>query len=268
MFRRQTEASRSLLVEAETKDVYGQVYHYCKQFGDIKNAFVYTLSDARNMMLLEYENVDALKENFKFNGFQASAPSWPNRVLSVRNSKLSASLSNEAPLQVENVPKQSIANILRAANTFDDQVNLFYEHMGLTELSVRLRFMTAMQAQVVINEFLDTIFPNAQVYPFGSSINGFGKMGCDIDMVLQHDRVLDGSIETNQMPLMFQGKEIENAEDIKKLEGRQVKCIASLIDYFLPGSSEINPIHFARVPIVRYNDTNNDCSVDLSVNNL
>lgn len=29
------------------------------------------------------------------------------------------------------------------------------------------------------------MFPLAVAYPFGSTVNGFGKMGCDLDMVLR-----------------------------------------------------------------------------------
>lgn len=31
---------------------------------------------------------------------------------------------------------------------------------------------------------LESLYANVAVRPFGSSINGFGKMGCDLDLVL------------------------------------------------------------------------------------
>ena len=256
------------MLEVNTKDICGQVYHHCKQFGEIKNAFVYTLKNERNLMLIEYDNVDAVNETFKFSGFQPNTVKWPNRVLTVRNSKLNPSLPKEAPLRIDNAVEPPIADILRKAATFDEQVSLLYEHTQLTDLSVRLKFISALQAQVIINEYLDEIFPNAKVYPFGSTVNGFGKMGCDLDMALRFDRQTEHSDENSHMPLAFQGKNFETPEDVKKLEGRQVKCIASLIDYFLPGTDGVSAFHGARVPIVRYFDTNIHSSVDLSVNNL
>ena len=186
----------------------------------------------------------------------------------MRNSKLNPSLPKEAPLRIDNAVEPPIADILRKAATFDEQVSLLYEHTQLTDLSVRLKFISALQAQVIINEYLDEIFPNAKVYPFGSTVNGFGKMGCDLDMALRFDRQTEHSDENSHMPLAFQGKNFETPEDVKKLEGRQVKCIASLIDYFLPGTDGVSAFHGARVPIVRYFDTNIHSSVDLSVNNL
>lgn len=266
--RRQTEALRSVILEVDAKDICGQVYHHCKQFGEINNAFVYTLRNERNLMLVEFKDVEAVKETFKFSGFQSNTVHWPNHVLTVRDSKLNSSLPKDAPLQVDNAIEPKIASILRNAKTFDEQVDLLYEHTRLTDLSIRLKYLTALQAQTIINEFLDEIFPNAKVYPFGSTVNGFGKMGCDLDMALRYDDISQSSNENDHMPLAFQGNIFENAEDIKKLEGRQVKCIASLIEYFVPRISGVAAFHGARVPIVRYFDDNIHSSVDLSVNNL
>lgn len=266
--RRQSEALRSIMLEVDTKDVCGQVYHHCKQFGDIKNAFVYALRDDRNLMLVEYNDVDAVKETFKSSAFQSNAVHWPNRVLTVRSSTLNSSLPKDAPLQIDNAVEPKIAAILRNAASFDEQVDLLYEHTRLTDLSVRLKYITALQAQTIINEFLDEIFPNAKVYPFGSTVNGFGKIGCDLDMALRFDNASQSSNENEHMPLAFQGNTFDNAEDIKKLEGRQVKCIASLIEYFVPRVNGVSAFHGARVPIVRYFDENIHSSIDLSVNNL
>ncbi|XP_031637339.1 poly(A) RNA polymerase, mitochondrial-like isoform X2 [Contarinia nasturtii] len=268
MARRQSEALRSIVVEVNKKDVCGQVYNHCKQFGEIKNAFVHTLNDARTLMLLEYEDADAVNETFKFSGFKANTVQWPNRFLALRNSKLNPLLSADAPLQITNKDGPSITHILRNATTFDEQVRLLYQHTQLTDFSVRLKFLTALQAQIVTNEYLDDIFPNAKVYPFGSSVNGFGKMGCDLDMVLHFKKNIDSIDENSDMPLAFQGNQCESAEEIRKLAGCQVRCLASMIDYLVPGTDVVTPIGNARVPIVRYNDTNIDNSVDLSVNNI
>lgn len=55
---------------------------------------------------------------------------------------------------------------------------------------MRLRFLTARQVEMC----LLGLFPNAIAYPFGSSVNGFGKMGCDLDLVLRlaGDKVIFG----------------------------------------------------------------------------
>lgn len=54
----------------------------------------------------------------------------------------------------------------------------------LNEVGTRLRFLTAKQ----VEEALTGMFPEASVMPFGSSVNGCGKMGCDLDLVLRLTR--------------------------------------------------------------------------------
>lgn len=51
----------------------------------------------------------------------------------------------------------------------------------LSEVGTRLRFLTAKQ----VEEALTGMFPEANAMPFGSSVNGCGKMGCDLDLVLR-----------------------------------------------------------------------------------
>lgn len=51
----------------------------------------------------------------------------------------------------------------------------------LSDIGTRLRFLTAKQ----IESALLGMFPYVSALPFGSSVNGFGKMGCDLDLVLR-----------------------------------------------------------------------------------
>lgn len=62
-----------------------------------------------------------------------------------------------------------------------DQITTLYNYTKLNDVGTRLRFLTGIQ----IETCLSGMFPNATVYPFGSSVNGFGKMGCDLDLVLR-----------------------------------------------------------------------------------
>lgn len=35
-----------------------------------------------------------------------------------------------------------------------------------------------------LENIFKSLYANVAVWPFGSSVNGFGKMGCDLDLVL------------------------------------------------------------------------------------
>lgn len=62
-------------------------------------------------------------------------------------------------------------------------MKVLYESSRLDELGLRLRLLTARQIEMA----LEGIFPNIAVLPFGSTVNGLGKAGCDLDLVVQHD---------------------------------------------------------------------------------
>lgn len=54
-----------------------------------------------------------------------------------------------------------------------------YNMLKITDLNIRLRFFTAEQ----ISYYLSRLFTNLSVIPFGSSVNGFGQIGCDLDLL-------------------------------------------------------------------------------------
>lgn len=50
----------------------------------------------------------------------------------------------------------------------------------LTEENSRLRFLVCS----LLKDIAAAYFPECIIKPFGSSVNGFGKLGCDLDMFL------------------------------------------------------------------------------------
>lgn len=268
--RRSAEASRSIAVEIEFDHLKLPAYHYCKQFGAIHNAFTYTLKDQRKFVLFEYDNKTSIDEIYKHSSFKANATPWQNQFLKLDSSKLrdcDTQETPEIPIKQCTVLRMPIKPIIEESQTINDQILLMYNHMSINDVSVRLRFLATRQAQRILNEFLGNEFPRAVIYPFGSSLSGVGKIGCDLDMSLKFFNQ-DFSGEPNSIkPFAFYGKEVEKDETRKGFEGRQVKLIASVFDLFLAGSSAVDSFHNARVPIVRYYDRNIRCSVDISALN-
>lgn len=68
---------------------------------------------------------------------------------------------------------------------FDQQITSLAESYQLTEENTRLRFLVCSLLKDVAAPF----FPECTIKPFGSSVNGFGKMGCDLDMFLDLDGI-------------------------------------------------------------------------------
>lgn len=59
------------------------------------------------------------------------------------------------------------------------------EAYQLTEENTRLRFLVCS----LLKDIAAAYFPECSVLPFGSSVNGFGKLGCDLDMILNLDTI-------------------------------------------------------------------------------
>lgn len=64
----------------------------------------------------------------------------------------------------------------------NEQMDIVYRDLNLTELGCRLRFLLAQ----TLEDTLRGLFSECLVRPFGSCINGFGRMDCDVDMVFTH----------------------------------------------------------------------------------
>lgn len=269
--KRNSEVKRSFVVQIDSVDLSSNVYHYCRKFGEIKNAIAYSLKDKRNFVLIEYDSEESRYEAFKDTGFQHCTLPWMNQYMVLRKSALQeSSYKMYAPIQFSHVQEPPVVDILSRAGCIDEQISLLYQHTCMNDLLSRLKFIGAMQAQRIVNFFMPTIFPNARIYPFGSTLNGYGRMGSDLDIALRFDSLESPSTINCNSPIRFHNRtgDMKNEDESKKLLGRQVKCMAALIDQYLLASKKVRFLPSAKVPLITYYDTNIPCSVDLSINNL
>jgi len=59
-------------------------------------------------------------------------------------------------------------------------MSLLYKKQSLSELDIRLRYFLCSEIEAIIQK----LYPNADAQLFGSSVNGFGRFDCDLDIVL------------------------------------------------------------------------------------
>lgn len=74
-----------------------------------------------------------------------------------------------------------INDIMLGAKTVSDQMQILYKSTALNDVGIRLRFLAARQIETTVSG----IFPGAKACIFGSTVNGYGKLGCDLDLILQ-----------------------------------------------------------------------------------
>lgn len=190
MSRRQ-EAQQSVLVQVNSEKSFPELHSYCSQFGQIKGAHHYTEDDL-HYILLEYDTAQAARSVI-----QTGIHNKNNDAIAVHSPFLWFRAGPKIKLAPDNVPiaaqtlnivdgtrptsDDRLTQLLQGAESLDDQLVIAHRATALTDIGTRLRFLAARQ----IEDALAGMFPDAKAYPFGSSVNGFGKQGCDLDLILQ-----------------------------------------------------------------------------------
>ncbi|XP_061376762.1 poly(A) RNA polymerase, mitochondrial-like isoform X2 [Danaus plexippus] len=182
------------------------------------------------------------------------------RAASVAKQKLTA---NGLELRVKDGNNKHSEDLLfedlMKCQTVSEQIQMLYDKTILNDVGARLRFMVARQLEVI----LSSLYTNIQVLPFGSSVNGFGKMGCDLDLVLTNS-LTDGMMSPSNR-LVYQEKRSEGSRGPWQ---RHMELVGALLELRVPGATRVQRILNARVPIVKYSQELVDVDVDLCFKNM
>ncbi|KAG8264853.1 hypothetical protein J6590_004886 [Homalodisca vitripennis] len=229
----------------------------------------YTVSNptTTHFILMEFSNIEAVTCVMKSCGYNDRSQIIPtySRMLWFRAKQKKKVTSNSSqtnvPLVSSPLPvtRAQLHEWLGQSDSVNDQLTLLYQATRLDELGVRLRYITAHQLELAVSG----LFPRAQVLLFGSSVNGFGRQGCDLDLVLQLDQ--GSEEEDSKCRLMFHAKPSVNARSQTQ---RHIDGLADLVQWFLPGCTDVRRILLARVPIVKYRQEFTDMECDLSLTNM
>ncbi|XP_004524901.1 poly(A) RNA polymerase, mitochondrial [Ceratitis capitata] len=277
--RRQQQATRSIVVQVQSEKSFPELYNYCASFGKILSAHHYRIhqDDDQHYILLEFGSAEEASAaisssayNDELSGVPAHSPFlWFRATSSIRTLK-AADQTTEAKLAVIGgttmLDNNDLNDVLCEASNLDQQIFHLHQKTQLNDLGVRLRFLAALQ----VKQAVSGIFPNANAQPFGSSVNGFGRMGCDLDLILRFDREIVGAAamqkRNNESRLVFHTK--ENLTNGRSQTQRQMESLGDMLHLFLPGVCHVRRILQARVPIIKYHHEHLNLEVDLSMSNL
>ncbi|KYN05718.1 PREDICTED: poly(A) RNA polymerase, mitochondrial isoform X2 [Cyphomyrmex costatus] len=265
--RRRNQACRSLLIQVYSSRSYNDLHNYCLQFGNVLSMHHYHINNQQNYILVEFKDTVSINQVMSSASF-ANGYITPvkSSVLWFRKGQSTTSQKNnqqKLPLFVENGcplhTEAEKAKLLYNAKSISGQIIILYETMKLTDLEIRLRFHTAHH----LEQYFSRLFQNIKVLPFGSSLNGFGRRRCDLDLVLVPD---DTRKHDFMSRLVFHTKSMNNSDrnETKEFLG----ILANTMQHFIPGILNVRRILEARVPIIkfRYNYTFTEC--DLSATNM
>ncbi|KYN09461.1 Poly(A) RNA polymerase, mitochondrial [Trachymyrmex cornetzi] len=258
--KRRNQACRSLLIQVFSSKSYNDLHNYCLQFGDISSMHHYHINNQQNYILVEFKDIMSIKDIMSSASFtKGDSTPVKSSILWFRKGQITTSQKNnqkKVSLFVENgctsPTEKETAKLLYNAKSISGQIIILYEMIKLTDLEARLRFHTAHH----LEQYFSKLFENMKVLPFGSSINGFGRKRCDLDLVLHN--------ATSR--LVFHSKFMHNSDrhETKEFLG----ILANTMQYFIPGILSVRRILEARVPIIKfcYNYTQTEC--DLSATNM
>ncbi|VTJ58696.1 Hypothetical predicted protein [Marmota monax] len=157
---------------------------------------------------------------------------------------------------------KKLFELLCYAESIDDQLNTLLKEFQLTEENTRLRYLTCS----LIEDIAAAYFPDCAVRPFGSSVNTFGKLGCDLDMFLDLDEI--GKLSTHKNIGNFLVEfQVKNVPSERIATQKILSVIGECLDHFGPSCVGVQKILNARCPLVRFSHQASGFQCDLTTNN-
>ncbi|KAL1512512.1 hypothetical protein ABEB36_002094 [Hypothenemus hampei] len=265
---RRAQAARSIVVQVQSAQSYKELYTYCESKGKVENMLHYCEgTESMHFIIVEFKSESDVQNVLESGCHIDESQTVPTtsqflwfRAASRKLAKLKH--SKESILSIENGTDISseidLKESLRKCNTVSEQIMELYNSTKLNDVGQRLRFLTAKQVETTMSG----MFPKLCAFPFGSSVNGFGKMGCDLDIVLR----LTPDQDNEQSRLIYHCKAAPGSE--RSTSQRNMEAVGDLINLFLPGCTQVRRILQARVPIIKFHQQFTNVECDLSMSNM
>ncbi|KAG9476505.1 hypothetical protein GDO78_003187 [Eleutherodactylus coqui] len=154
-----------------------------------------------------------------------------------------------------------VANHFFFDSRTEEQMLLLLDEHQLTEESLRLRYLVSS----LMGDIATAYFPEATVQLYGSSVNSFGKMGCDLDLFLNLDiKESKPGKTTSAYTAEFWMRRMSSG---RLAQQKILSVIGECIESFGPGCNEVQKILNARCPLIRFTHQSSGLQCDLTADN-
>ncbi|XP_038579830.1 poly(A) RNA polymerase, mitochondrial [Micropterus salmoides] len=264
---RQEQAERSVLISCHSRTNEKKFLKHLSKHGDIKKYFFY---ESYGMYaVVEFANresvVSLLEEAVIPSVNHESMVPFKSRLLSLKNLGSADSTNQQSGHQCQpqaTIPINELIQRLSREESIDQQVTFLTEAYQLTEENSRLRFLVCS----LLKDIAAAYFPECNIKPFGSSVNGFGKLGSDLDMFLDLDGISGRNTKMPKSGLSLE-YQMKRANSERAVTQSTLSVIGECVDQFGPGCVGVQKILNARCPLVRFAHQPSGFQCDLTANN-
>uniref|UniRef100_G7PEP3 Mitochondrial poly(A) polymerase n=1 Tax=Macaca fascicularis TaxID=9541 RepID=G7PEP3_MACFA len=260
---RREQAQRTVLIRCPEKISEKKFLKYLSQHGPINNHFFYESFGLYAVVeFCRKESVGSLQNGTRTPSMaMETAIPFRSRFLSL---KLKNQTSEQSCIQSsDQLPpsNRKLFEITLLCRKYD-QLNTLLKEFQLTEENTKLRYLTCS----LIEDIAAAYFPDCVVRPFGSSVNTFGKLGCDLDMFLDLDETRNLSTHKTSGNFLTEFQ-VKNVPSERIATQKILSVIGECLDHFGPGCVGVQKILNARCPLVRFSHQASGFQCDLTTNN-
>ncbi|XP_069504190.1 poly(A) RNA polymerase, mitochondrial [Ambystoma mexicanum] len=264
---RQQQAKHTVLISCPPKINEKKLLKYLSQHGKINTHFFYESYGTH--AVVEFSRLDSIESlcartSIPYIKDDCVVP-FKSRLFTLKSTTSLEQAFNQKPVECQKqstIPINELIFKLSSAENIEDQLFSLVKEYQLTEENTRLRFLVSS----LIKDVVTAYFPESTVKPFGSTVNSFGKLGCDLDLFLDLDDIKKRSMGKSPGPfsLEFQMKRVPSGRAVTQ---NVLSVIGECIDNFGPGCVGVQKILNARCPLVRFSHQPAGLQCDLTANN-
>ncbi|XP_029444482.1 poly(A) RNA polymerase, mitochondrial [Rhinatrema bivittatum] len=264
---RQTQAQHTVLINCPSKINEKKFLKHLSQYGKINSHFFYESYGTHAVVeFSEKESIESLRARASIpsSGDESAVP-FKSRLFALKLTSVLESSDSQPSVQLQKqstIPINELIQKLCLAENIDQQLYTLTEEHQLTDENLRLRFLVCS----LIRDIAAAYFPESVVKPFGSSVNTFGKLGCDLDMFLDLDAIerRNNRKAAGSFSMEYRMKCVPSERVATQ---RILSVIGECIDSFGPGCVSVQKILNARCPLVRFSHQPAGLQCDLTANN-
>ncbi|XP_077159157.1 poly(A) RNA polymerase, mitochondrial [Paroedura picta] len=261
------QAQRTVLIDCPSKVNEKKFLKYLSPHGKIQNHFFYESRGTYAVVeFSQKDSIASLQDATSTPQFKDECPvPFKSRIFTLTLKNPPGQASEQMPVhlhKLSTVPLEVLIKKLCTADSVSDQLHMLTEAYQLTEENTKLRFLTCSLVQDIAGAY----FPDCTVKPFGSSVNTFGKLGCDLDMFMDLDEFGRSSTrkKTGAFNLHYQMKRVPS---VRVAAQKILYVIGEFIDNFGPGCVGVQKILNARCPLLRFSHQPSGFQCDLTAHN-